>query len=73
MQASLIEYNLDLVDGALLAVNSALAGGMDWHQLAQLIKSERKAGNPVRTYTPFLLSRATKTSWMDGTIVMWVI
>lgn len=48
LQATLIEYNLDLVNGALLAVNSALAQGMDWQQLAQLIKSERKAGNPVR-------------------------
>ena len=59
LQATLIEYNLDLVNSALLAVNSALAQGMDWHQLAQLIKSERKAGNPVRS-PPYQCASADK-------------
>lgn len=46
-KATMIEYNLDLVDAALDAVNSALAGGMDWPSLQKLIKDERRAGNPV--------------------------
>ena len=46
-QATLIEYNLGQVDQALMAVNVALAQGMDWHQLGQMVKAERRAGNPV--------------------------
>lgn len=47
LQASLIEYNLEAVDGAIAAVRSALAGGLNWKELKRLIKSEREAGNPV--------------------------
>ena len=46
-QATLIEYNLGQVDQAIMAVNVALAQGMDWHQLGQMVKAERRAGNPV--------------------------
>ncbi|KAH7291813.1 hypothetical protein KP509_29G036400 [Ceratopteris richardii] len=45
--AELIEYNLDDVDSAILAVRSALATGMNWSDLNRMIKEERKAGNPV--------------------------
>lgn len=45
--AELIEYNLEDVDGAILAVRSILASGMDWKDLARMIKDEKKAGNPV--------------------------
>lgn len=45
--AELIEYNLEDVDAAILAVCTALATGMDWNDLARMIKDERKAGNPV--------------------------
>lgn len=45
--AELIEYNLEDVDAAILAVRAALANGMDWVDLARMIKEERKAGNPV--------------------------
>lgn len=47
LQASLIEYNLEAVDGAIAAVRGALAGGLSWKELKRLIKSERDAGNPV--------------------------
>ena len=47
VQATLIEYNLGQVDQAIMAVNVALAQGMDWHQLGQMVKAERRAGNPV--------------------------
>jgi hypothetical protein len=46
-KAELIEYNLEEVDAAILAVRSALANGMDWADLGQMVKEERKAGNPV--------------------------
>jgi predicted ribosome quality control (RQC) complex YloA/Tae2 family protein len=46
-RAALIELNLDAVDAALNAVREALAGGMDWNDLARMIKDEKKAGNPV--------------------------
>jgi hypothetical protein len=45
--AELIEYNLEDVDNAILAVRSILASGMDWKDLARMIKEEKKAGNPV--------------------------
>ena len=47
MQAALIEYNLEAVDGAINAVREALASGLDWRELGQMIKAERRAGNPV--------------------------
>jgi len=46
-KAALIELNLDAVDAALNAVCEALAGGIDWADLARMIKEEKKAGNPV--------------------------
>ncbi|KAL5981602.1 hypothetical protein ACLOJK_015665 [Asimina triloba] len=45
--AELIEYNLEDVDAAILAVRVALANGMDWNDLARMVKEEKKAGNPV--------------------------
>ncbi|KAF7837675.1 nuclear export mediator factor NEMF isoform X1 [Senna tora] len=45
--AELIEYNLDDVDSAILAVRVALAKGMNWDDLARMVKEEKKAGNPV--------------------------
>ena len=46
-RAVLIEYNLEAVDRALDAVNSALASGMSWTELEVMIKEERRLGNPV--------------------------
>lgn len=45
--AELIEYNLEDVDAAILAVRAALASGMDWKGLERMVKEEKKAGNPV--------------------------
>ncbi len=45
--AELIEYNLQDVDAAILAVRSALASSMDWKDLGRMVKEEKKAGNPV--------------------------
>ena len=46
-QAVLIEYNLEAVDSAIEAVRGALASGLNWKELKQLIRSEREAGNPI--------------------------
>lgn len=35
------------VDAALDSVKEAVAAGMDWRDLARMIKDERRAGNPV--------------------------
>ncbi|CAA7398591.1 unnamed protein product [Spirodela intermedia] len=43
----LIEYNLEEVEAAIVAVRVALAKGMDWQDLARMIKEEKKLGNPV--------------------------
>ncbi|CAI9118907.1 OLC1v1020534C1 [Oldenlandia corymbosa var. corymbosa] len=45
--AELIEYNLEEVDSAILAVRVALANGMSWEDLARMVKEEKKSGNPV--------------------------
>lgn len=45
--AELIEYNLEDVDSAILAVRVALAKGMSWEDLARMVKEEKKSGNPV--------------------------
>ena len=42
--AELIEYNLEDVDAAILAVRVALAKGMNWDDLARMVKEEKKAG-----------------------------
>ncbi|KAM7279287.1 hypothetical protein ACFE04_006421 [Oxalis oulophora] len=46
-KAELIEYNLEDVDAAILAVRVALAKGMGWEDLARMVKEEKKSGNPV--------------------------
>ncbi|KAJ4807693.1 Nuclear export mediator factor NEMF [Rhynchospora pubera] len=45
--AQLIEYNLEDVDAAIMAVRVALANGMNWDDLKHMIKEEKKHGNPV--------------------------
>lgn len=46
--AELIEYNLEDVDAAILAVRATLASGMDWKCLVRMVKEEKKkAGNPI--------------------------
>ncbi|KDP27972.1 hypothetical protein JCGZ_19052 [Jatropha curcas] len=45
--AELIEYNLEDVDSAILAVRVALAKGMSWEDLTRMVKEEKKLGNPV--------------------------
>lgn len=46
-KAELITLNAEDVDAAIAAVREELASGMDWARLWQLIKEERRAGNPV--------------------------
>ncbi|GFP81228.1 nuclear export mediator factor nemf [Phtheirospermum japonicum] len=45
--AELIEYNLEDVDAAIMAVRVALANSMSWVDLARMVKEEKKSGNPV--------------------------
>ncbi|KAI3737864.1 hypothetical protein L2E82_27878 [Cichorium intybus] len=45
--AELIEYNLEDVDAAIMAVRVALANGMNWNDLTRMVKEEKKSGNPV--------------------------
>lgn len=46
-RALLIHLNLEAVEGAIAAVNGALAAGMDWGELEAMIRAEKRAGNPV--------------------------
>ena len=46
-KAKLLERHCDDIDDALTVVNSALASGMDWTMLQQLVKEQKEAGNPV--------------------------
>lgn len=45
--ARLIESNQQDVENVLLVVRSALASGMDWRELEELVRYEQKNGNPV--------------------------
>ena len=45
--AHLIESNMNEVDAAIEAVASLVASGMDWAEVATVVKEERKKGNPV--------------------------
>ncbi|GLE03101.1 hypothetical protein PINS_up011980 [Pythium insidiosum] len=45
--AQLIEANQQDVENVLLVVRSALASGMDWRGLEELVHFEQKNGNPV--------------------------
>ena len=47
VQAQLIEQNQLDIENVLLVLRSALANGMDWKDLEDLIKQEQKNGNPV--------------------------
>lgn len=45
--AQLLEANQQDVENVLLVVRSALASGMDWRGLEELVRFEQKNGNPV--------------------------
>lgn len=45
--ASAIEGNLGAVDGVISTLRSFIASGMDWIELEELVKDERKKGNPL--------------------------
>ncbi|EDO27941.1 predicted protein, partial [Nematostella vectensis] len=46
-KAQLIEINLDLVDRAILVVNSAIANQIDWSEILNLVKEAQIQGDPV--------------------------
>ncbi|MES1915350.1 MAG: hypothetical protein MHM6MM_007313, partial [Cercozoa sp. M6MM] len=45
--AEVVQLNADVVEAACDAVRDQLARGIDWNDLAQLIKGEAQRGNPV--------------------------
>jgi hypothetical protein len=46
-KAQLIENNLQMADAAILIIRNAIATGMDWRELEDLVKDEQKRGNPI--------------------------
>jgi hypothetical protein len=46
-KAQLIETNLQMVDAAILIIRNAIATGMDWRELEELVKDEQKHGNAI--------------------------
>ncbi|KAJ2629453.1 hypothetical protein H4R22_003307 [Coemansia sp. RSA 1290] len=46
-QARRIEMNLEFVDQAILIIRQAVAAGMDWQELDELVRDQREEGNPV--------------------------
>lgn len=46
-KASVLQSNLHKVDAAIDSVREALAAGINWSTLGEMIKSEKHAGNPV--------------------------
>ncbi|KAF9550895.1 hypothetical protein EC957_011442 [Mortierella hygrophila] len=47
MRAELIEANLEMCDQAIMIIRNAVATGMDWKDLADLVEEEKKHGNPI--------------------------
>ncbi|RNA10237.1 nuclear export mediator factor NEMF [Brachionus plicatilis] len=47
IRASLIEYNLDLVDKAIYLVNNAIANQMDWAEIHEIIKEAQEEEHEV--------------------------
>lgn len=45
--AMLIEMNIENVDKAILVIVTALANGIDWKELHDLVAAEKKKGNPI--------------------------
>ncbi|ORX62000.1 hypothetical protein DM01DRAFT_1331468 [Hesseltinella vesiculosa] len=46
-KAQLIELNLEMVDAAISIIRNALASQMDWKDLEELVKEEKRRGNPI--------------------------
>ncbi|KAJ2961396.1 hypothetical protein NQZ79_g3433 [Umbelopsis isabellina] len=46
-KAQLIELNLQMVDAAIMIIRNAIATGMDWRELEDLVKNEQKHGNAI--------------------------
>ncbi|RGB38792.1 fibronectin-binding protein A N-terminus-domain-containing protein [Rhizophagus diaphanus] len=46
-KAWLIESNVDTVDQAILIIRNAIASGMDWKDLENLVLEEKKKGTPI--------------------------
>ncbi|KAI9500098.1 fibronectin-binding protein A N-terminus-domain-containing protein [Coemansia spiralis] len=46
-QARRIEMNLEFVDQAIMIIRQAVAAGMDWKELEDLISDQKDQGNPV--------------------------
>ncbi|KAG0033921.1 hypothetical protein BGZ82_005920 [Podila clonocystis] len=47
LRAELIEANLEMCDQAIMIIRNAIATGMDWKDLADLVEEEKKHGNPI--------------------------
>lgn len=47
LQAELIEANLEMCDQAIMIIRNAIATGMDWKDLADLVEEEKRHGNPI--------------------------
>lgn len=46
-KAQLIELNLNLVDAAITIIRNAVASQMDWQDLKDLVKEEKRRENPI--------------------------
>ncbi|KAJ2626426.1 hypothetical protein GGF44_005039, partial [Coemansia sp. RSA 1694] len=46
-QARRIEINLEFVDQAILIIRQAVAAGMDWKELEELVRDQQEQSNPV--------------------------
>ncbi|OAD78993.1 hypothetical protein PHYBLDRAFT_86209, partial [Phycomyces blakesleeanus NRRL 1555(-)] len=46
-KAQLIELNLAMVDAAITIIRNAVASQMDWQDLKELVKDEKRRGNPI--------------------------
>ncbi|KAJ1919265.1 hypothetical protein H4219_002117 [Mycoemilia scoparia] len=46
-QARLIETNVDLVEQTIMLLRNAIAAGLDWKELEEIIKQQKEEGHPI--------------------------
>lgn len=70
-KAQLIENNLQMVDAAILIIRNAIATGMDWRELEDLVKDEQKRGNPIALMIDSLKLETNQVSLRLRYVQMW--
>eukprot|EP01061_Rhynchopus_euleeides_P002301 TRINITY_DN11762_c3_g1_i2.p1 TRINITY_DN11762_c3_g1~~TRINITY_DN11762_c3_g1_i2.p1 ORF type:complete len:1033 (+),score=445.82 TRINITY_DN11762_c3_g1_i2:104-3100(+) len=62
VKAQLIEDNIEEVEAALAIIRSAIGQGIDWAELARVVKEQKRLGNPIASMIHELKLEKNKVS-----------